>query len=154
MILNLGVVDLPYHRAPSRRRRPTAGTVTTGDVAGFLEDRYHVMEIFYEQNQPAIAAALESGLEGALESLIMGARPNIDPFGTGLSQIEDDFRKFITLGEMDRLGYPGVPTQAAKDRASGKRRSSRFKRRRATGDKPVSFYDTGAYVNSFKAWIE
>jgi len=63
-------------------------------------------------------------------------------------------KRFIAEGEMDAIGFPGVPTQAAKDRAAGKRRSSRFKRRRATNQRPVSFYDTGLYQTSLRAWVD
>jgi hypothetical protein len=154
MILHLGVGDVPYNQAPSpRQKKPRAGTVTTGDVAGWLENRYHVMEIFYLENQAFVAAALEDGLQGALESLLQGASPRHDPFGSGTSKIEDRFKQFLSLGEIDKLGIPGVPTQAAKDRASGKVRSPRFKNKRATGA-AVSFIASGLYQTSFKAWVD
>ena len=144
--LHLGVVDLPYTRVGG-------GTVTTGDVAGFLENRYHIMEIFVEQHASDIVApALEVSLAGAITNLMAGAPPTNDPFGQASSKIEDGLKQFIATGEMERLGYPGVPTQASLDRASGKKRSGRFKRRRATG-KSVSFVDTGLYVSSAKAWF-
>jgi hypothetical protein len=41
-ILHLGVVDIPYVDA-SRKKSATA---TTGQVAGWLEDKYHPMEVF------------------------------------------------------------------------------------------------------------
>jgi hypothetical protein len=155
--LVLGVTDIPYVQKPSpRQRKIRGGTVTTGDVAGFLEDRYHVMEVFARENETKIAGYLEDGLRGSLESLLMGAPPSLDPFGSGTAKIEERFKNFLSLGEMDALGYPGVPTQAAINRASGKRRSARFKRRRgpATNVAPVSFVDTGLFSSSFKAWID
>jgi hypothetical protein len=143
-VLHLGVVDLPY---VGRRG------VTTGDVAGWLENRYHVLEHFMEVHHEEIAADLESSLAGALENVMAGAPLDAEAFATGASAIEDRMKSFVAEGEMESLGYPGVPTQASLDRASGKRRSARFKRRRATG-KSVSFVDSGLYQSSLKAWVE
>lgn len=154
MILHLGVVELPYSQAPTRHRKASAGTLTTGDVAEFLEQKYHIMEVFSQIHGEDIGDELAKSLVGTMESLLMGAPTGIDPFGAATSAIEDRFKKFLSLGEMDRLGYPGVPTQAAIDRASGKRRSARFKRARPSNGPPVSFIDSGLYESSFKAWVD
>jgi hypothetical protein len=66
------------------------------------------------------------------------------------AEIEERFKDFLSLQEMDKLGVPGVPTEAAK-----KGKSSRFKRRRSKGGAPrPSFIDTGLYQSSFKAWVD
>jgi len=143
-ILHLGVVDLPYVGRSG---------VTTADVAGWLENKYHILEHFMEIHHEEIAADLESSLSGALESVIAGAPLDAEAFASAASSIEDRMKSFIAEGEMESLGYPGVPTQASIDRASGKKRSARFKRRRATG-KSVSFVDSGLYQSSLKAWVE
>jgi hypothetical protein len=154
-VLHLGVDDIPYVNAPSPgQNKVTAGTVTTGDVAGWLEDKYHVMEIFALEHEADIAADLEHGLAGALESLLMGAPPSLDAFGAGTSRVEERMKEFISNGEMDALGYPGVPTQAAIDRAAGNKRSARMTRARKSNAKAVSFYDTGLYQSSMKAWVD
>lgn len=151
-VLHLGVVDSPYNEAPPpgkrRRKKLAAGHVTTGDVAGFLENRYHVMEVFATlHSEDTIAPALENSLAGALESVLMGAPLTLDPFGGAMSVIEDRFRQFIDSKEMDRLGYPGVPTKAS---IKGIRR--RFKNRLDPG-RP-SFQDTSLYESSVRAWVE
>lgn len=144
-VLHLGVIDdLSYGHK---------GTVTTGDVAGWLEEKYHIFEIYSQVHGQDMATAMEEGARGALESLLMGAPATIDVFGAGASKIEEGIKEFITNGEMDSLGYPRVPTQAAKDRALGKRRSGRKKRRRKSNARPVSFYDTGLFEYSIKAWV-
>ena len=154
-VLHLGVIDTPYFKAPSKgQKKATASTVTTGDVAEFLESKYEVMGTFFKAHGSEIADALAQSVAGSLENLMMGAPASQDVFGEATSEIEDMFKKFIITAEMDKLGIPGVPTQAAKDRASGKRRSSRMKKKRASNSKPISFYDTGLYEGSFKAWIE
>lgn len=155
MILHLGVIDVPYVQAASKRqRKQRSGTVTTGDVAGFLESRYHILEVFVQEHGTDIADDLANSMAGKLESFLMGAPVTLDTFGVATSTIEDRMKRFITEGEMDKLGYPGVPTQAAIDRASGKRRSARKKRKRPSNAVPVSFYDTGLYESSLKAWVD
>src|SRR4051794_28928498 len=90
MILHLGVVDLPYssgqiapRRVAVKRRKgtlvpdtisaPAGGQQTTGDVATILEDRYHILEVFFEVHQDDIVRALEDAIGGSLEDLRMGA---------------------------------------------------------------------------------
>ena len=64
-----------------------------------------------------IAAALEDSLAGALESAFMGAANlnNYDPTGKAMTDIEDAFKVFLSSQEIEKLGSPGVPTQAAQD---------------------------------------
>lgn len=153
MILHLGVVDIPYAQAPKRHQRKagTGGTQTTGDVAGWLENRYHVMEIFAEEKGEQIAAALEGSIAGALESAFMGAANlnSFDPTGAGTSEIEDLFKTFLSSREIEKLGYPGIPTQAAQDGVNHRLKHP-YKKRAAR----PSFIDTGLYESSFKAWID
>jgi hypothetical protein len=150
MKLHLGVVDVPYSQAPSpRQRKARAGTVTTGDVAGWLENHYGLFQGFFDANAAEIADGLAESVRGTLESVLMGAPPMIDPFGTGISAIENRFRQFLSTKEAERIGLPGVPTQAALRGVS--RRFKQPYRRRAP--RP-SFIDTGLLQASFKAWIE
>ena len=148
MILHLGVIDQPY-TPPPRRGRSKTRTVTTGDVAGWLETRYHVMEVFAQEHAADIASDIEQSLTGTIQSLLMGAPPSIDAFGAATSAIEQRFRQFIDTKEMERLGYPGVPTQAALMGVS-----HRFKRPYVRRPPRPSFQDTGLYETSFKAWVD
>jgi hypothetical protein len=151
--LHLGVVDVPYANAPRKAgSKAKSGTQTTGDVATWLEDKYGVMQTFFELHGDDIAQSLAKSYQGALETVLMGGPTTSDPFGTAQSEIEHQFRNFLLNREMD--GRPGVPTLAAIERASGKRRSNRFKRKRATNAAPVSFIDTSLYENSFTDWLD
>ncbi len=158
MILHLGVVDLPYayeQAVSKRKKRAVSLSVTTGDVAGYLETKYHPMEVFFELHGDEIASDLEEGLAGTLESLLMGAPPDLSAFGTAESKIDLRFREFLTNGEMEKLGYPGVPTEAS---GSGKRIGGinhrlRNPYARSNPARP-SFIDTGLYENSFKSWVD
>ena len=164
MKLHLGVIDLPYAylekkkaRANKRRKKkglpPLAGspTPTTGQVARILEDKYHIMELFYEDNRNFVGKALEESLQGSLEDILMGApvNPTPNPFAEAESEIQNRFKKFLSTREVESLGIPGVPTQAALDG-----RSSRFKKGKSPTGRRPSFIDTGLYQSSFKAWTE
>ena len=153
--LHLGVIDLPYADQASYKElkvgKPkvkAGGSMTTGEVADILEDRYHVMEIFYEIHEEKIIDGLRSSYEGAMENILMGAPVAQDPAADAVSGIENDFRTFLTSGEIEKLGIPGVPTQAAKDGVS-----FRFKRPYAKRKPRPSFVNTGLYEASFRAWV-
>ena len=92
VILNLGVINVPYSDSsygPSKSKTKPLGqarrgkanaphnhapnTQTTGDVAEILEDRYHVMEVFFTVREGDISAALEGSLAGALDNVMAGA---------------------------------------------------------------------------------
>jgi len=136
-VIHLGVSDIPY----------AEGTQTTGDVAEILEDKYHVMQVFYEQHKEDVAADLESSLAGQLENMMAGAPPPNKPFGSAESAIEDRFHRFLSEGEIEKLGYPGIPTQAALSGVNHRLKSKKGSRR-------PSFIDTSLYLNSFVAWID
>jgi len=164
LTLHLGVIDIPYVEPPDepkkigkagRRPRPHKahaakyGNITTGDVAGWLETRYHVMELFWELHQNEVADDFANAVSGALETFMMGGPANLDVMGSVGSKIEDGFKQMLSGRELDSLGYPGIPTAAA---MAGK--SSRFKRGYTKNRTPrPSFIDSGLYQASFKAWI-
>ena len=139
LTLHLGVLDVPYAEHDG---------VTTGDVAEWLEAKYHVMEIFYEENAQVVADALAESLTGSLESVIMGGRAEPTNFFTsGTARIEQMFRDFLDNGDMEKLGYPGVPTKAA---LKGVNHRLKLKR----GGRRPSFIDTGLYEASFRATVD
>jgi len=136
-VIHLGVSDIPY----------AEGTQTTGDVAEILEDKYHVMQVFYEQHKEDMAADLESSLAGQLENMMAGAPPPNKPFGSAESAIEDRFRRFLGEGEIETLGYPGIPTKAALAGVNHRLETNKGSPRR-------SFIDTGLYESSFTCWVD
>jgi hypothetical protein len=152
-VLHLGVADVPYVSQPQvvkRGRKPKAKTPnqTTGDVAEILEDKYHIMRVFYEEHKSDIALALESALAGSLENLLLGAPSSNAPFAEGTNKIKALFQRFIDDKEMDRLGIPGVPTEASllgidHRLQKGNRRPGR-----------PSFQDTALYESSFESWVD
>lgn len=164
--LHLGVVDIPYVEGPpairkhvsrARSRRHDAvmetghsgGGVTTGDVAGWLEDRYHIMELFWETHHEQITELLTESMRGQLENLLSFAPVSVNPFAAGTEEIENLFRKFISEREVEALGIPGVPTKAALE---GK--SVRFKSGYNPKGRRPSFVDSGLFEASFRAWAD
>ena len=136
-VIHLGVSDVPY----------SAGDKTTGDVAEILEEKYHIMQVFYEQHKEDVAADLEQSLSGAMENMLAGAPPPNKPFGSAEAAIEDRFRRFLSEAEMDRLGYPGVPTGAALMGVNHRMKINK-------GSPRPSFVDTGLYESSMVCWID
>lgn len=162
--LHLGVMDLPY-AAPQRTRLASSGrgrnkklrpikipvaSQTTGDVAEILEAKYHVMEVFWEQHGGRIADALTQDMSDFLDDVAAGSGRNAPTFTAAESVAKTEFVKFIDTKEMDRLGIPGVPTEA-----SLRGVNHRFLHPYAKSN-PVrpSLKDTGTYEDSFTAWFD
>ena len=164
LTLNLGVLDIPYATPPAETKTPKAkkgkanrpvkprsenGTQTTGDVAGYLEKDYGVMQSFYDAKEGQIAKALEDSVAAALENLMLGSPAIANPFAEAQEEIESMFKHFISSQEVEHVGIEGVPTQAAKDGVN-----HRLKHPYAKGNpRRPSFIDTGLYVANFKAWV-
>jgi hypothetical protein len=138
MRLVLGVADIAYSGEE--------GAVTTGDVAGWLEADYHVMETFYEEYQYRIGQWLADAIADQIQDIADGAPPPGDPFTDGTQKIERAFRQFLSRGEIEAIN-PDTPTQAALEGRSKRRKRTRGPRR-------PSFIDTGTYSAAFRAWIE
>ncbi|WP_407258081.1 hypothetical protein [Klebsiella quasipneumoniae] len=64
MKLHLGVEDIPYE----------SESVTTGDVAEFLEDKYGIMAHFFWLYGPIIAELMAESIAGQLENIIADPR--------------------------------------------------------------------------------
>ncbi|WP_312773344.1 hypothetical protein [Atlantibacter hermannii] len=132
--LHLGVIDIPYEGE---------GT-TTGDVAERLEEKYRIMQTFFDRYGNEIADLMSNDLAANLENLMAGAPPSRDPLAESMSRVHDLFVAFLDNEEMN--GMPGVPTQRALLGIS-----KRFKNKR--GDPRASFVDTGTYQAAMRAWV-
>lgn len=177
-ILHLGVLDIPYADtgaiAPPEAKPRTNKTgkprkinvmaaakayqsgmrwpkgTTTGDVAEFLEDEYHVMELFFEEYAEGVQNALEHGVQQAIETVLMGGPIPNSPYLGAESEIEEAFKLFLSGQYVEELGIPGVPTKAAL-----KGVNHRLKHPYADGNpRRPSFIDSGLYEASFRAWVE
>lgn len=135
MKLNLGVVDIPY------TDHPESGT--TGDVAEILEEKYKVMEIFFDLYGKEIAQDLENDIAGAIENAFAGGQVK-NLFGESMSKCERRFRAYIDKQE-HRIKLKKMDAPKA-----GARKKQQYKKVKHT----TPFIDSGLYRRSFKAWTE
>jgi hypothetical protein len=150
--LVLGVVDVAYSDGE--------GAKTTGDVAGYLEDEYHIMRTFLEIYEDKIGDFLADAMVGEIESLAQGKPVTI--FGKDIStqlgdrvisgasvngKIEESFRDFLDSREWKQTSGQAVD---AADQGVSHRKKQPYKKR----DARPEFVDTGLYQASFRAWIE
>ncbi len=147
MIIHLGVVDVPYEHA---------GGTTTSQVANWLENKYHIMEIFAEEHRDFIESQLADAVEGQIDNLLHGRDIDEDIFAAGTSEIEDRFRKFLAMSELDAFGIPGIPTKASGRtpfRKGGINHRLKHPYAESNPSRP-SFIDTSTYQLSFRCWID
>ncbi|HAW3351299.1 TPA: hypothetical protein ACGSHR_002887 [Escherichia coli] len=131
---HLGVIDIPYEDEDT----------TTGDVAEYLEEKYQIMQMFFDRYGSDIADLMSNDLAASLENMMAGSPPSNDPLAESMSRIHDLFVAFLDNQEMD--GMPGVPTRRALLGIS-----KRFKEKR--GEPRASFIDTGTYQAAMRAWV-
>ncbi|MEU0861315.1 hypothetical protein ABZ352_39075 [Streptomyces griseofuscus] len=98
---HLGVIDIPYGDE----------NTTTSDVAVYLEEKYQIMQTFFDRYGNDIAELMSKDLAANLENMLAGAPPSRDPLAESMSRIHDLFVAFLDNGEMN--GMPGVPTRRA-----------------------------------------
>lgn len=164
LVLNIGVIDIPYSNAEQPEKVPQAkrgkknkpikpkgssATKTTGDVATILEEEYAVLDTFTFARLPDIALALEDSIAGALENLMMGAPPQENPMASAEGKITQMMKDFISTKQIESMGIEGAPTQAA---LNGVNHRLKHPYAKANPRRP-SFMDTTLYWQSLKAWF-
>lgn len=139
MKMFLGVVDVGYADGD--------GTTTTGDVATFLEDRYHIMRSFLELNEEFIEKTIVNEVAGAIESIAQGKRvPKLDlKPATGL--IEERFRDFLDSGELNHMLPKTQKVSDATLKTSARKKSGKTEQPRQ------AFIDSGLYQSAFRVWF-
>ena len=157
--MHLGVIELPYTPPDIGKLKVKKGSakpkgqykgITTGDVAEILEAEYHVMEHFYQLYEDQIGGEISEAIKGSLETMLMGGPDTAaQALEAAASPIEDLFKQMISNNELDALGYPGIPTQAAQ-KGVDHRKLHPYAKRLAR----PSFRDTGLYQSSFKVWFD
>ena len=120
--------------------------IAVGEVADFLEAKYQVIERFTTDNEKKIKAMAKAQSERNAHNVVKGRKPNLQPL---FDEIKQTFRTYITSKSLDGR-VRGVPTLA-----SLRGVNHRLKRPYAKKNPPrPSFFDTGLYVRSFKAWVD
>lgn len=165
MKLNFGVIETPYRYdkqklskkgKPLKKKITVEKAVTTFEVAGFIEKKYSLLEVFFRENERYIKDQLTESLEKAIEAVMSGAPPTFDPFGRATANIETLFKVQLSSNAFD-WKIPGVPT-AASGRVFGLRWGGvnhRLAHPYAWTNPPrPSFIDTGIFQSSFKVWMD
>ena len=158
--LVLGVVDQSYSK-------PGGGDETTGDVAQILEDKYHVMETFFNLKQDKIAEMLADSMGEQIGMLMsgMGGRGGIggNSMVEATENIQQAFRQFLDDGEMQSVVNSLSASESAYymgstgglSGAGSRGINHRKKNPYAKGNAArPAFIDTGLYQTSFRAWLE
>lgn len=137
--LHFGVVDVGY--------TGEQGATTTGDVAQFLEDRYHVMRTFLELKEDQIARVLVDQVAGAIESIAQGNRLPRPDWKPSMGKIDRMFRDFLDAGELQHLLPKSQKVSEETLRTSSRKKVMKQDEARQ------AFIDTGHYQASFRAWV-
>ena len=146
--LHLGVIDVAYGwaappgettvqaglRVKRRKKKRTkarslfglTSAITTGDVATILEDKYHLMESFYQVHEKDIGNLIVQAVAGRLENIQLGVPTGSDAFGTATNQIEDMCKKFLSTREVEHLGIPPLSGERTVARAQQNAMSSLY----------------------------
>jgi len=151
--LMLGVVDVAYSDKD--------GGATTGAVAGYLEDEYHVMRTFLELYEDQIGEFLADAMVGEIESIAQGKPAAV--FGRDVSthigdrvvsgqsvngKIEEAFRNYLDAREWKQAS--GQTVDAAEQGISLRKKHPYSQNNSARAE----FFSTGLYSASFRAWLE
>ncbi|VWB07208.1 hypothetical protein [Burkholderia lata] len=153
MKLMLGVVDAAYSDDQDGK--------TTGEVAGYLENEYHVMRTFLELYEERIGEFLADAMAGEIESLAQGKPVAIfgrdvdtqlgDRVISGMSvngRIEEAFRDYL-----DACEWQGVSLQRVQAADDGVNHRKKRPYANANPARPA-FVDSGLYQAAFRAWTE
>jgi hypothetical protein len=152
MKLHLGVKDFPYGHAHGSHGN---ANVTTGDVAGFIENKYGVMQEFFTLHDVEIAQKIAETLADSLADYLKGIPINEKNVNDEISKdLKGMFTKAIEGYEFDGK-IEGVATQDSLGGVNQRKKKRKNAKNKATGKREIrpSFYDTHTYVNSFEAWL-
>lgn len=175
--LVMGVIDIPYRhvdkdtpvksgkppvpgqlpKAIKTRRPPKdpveqaiAESITTGQVATILEEHYGVMAAFYKAHEKEIKGAIADSVRGAMINVLVGGPPPSNPYEGAMEKIKVLFNQFLDSAEIESMGIAGVPTKAALNGVSHRKKHPYSK----NNPRRPSFIDTGQFEAAFKCWTQ
>ena len=139
--MHLGVADVAYTHDKS--------STTTGEVAEHLEDKYHIMRVFFEENEDFIADKMAASITNAIQLIGKGRPASKNPLAGSQNAIQARFRKFLDSGEMEKILPATQPIQAAQAGVNHRKKHPYAKENTARR----AFIDSGLYRSSFRAWF-
>lgn len=153
MKLKLGVIEVPEPQ----------GDITSYDLGKILESKYGLFSNFYKLHEKDIGEDIDSAFSKAVDSVMNGdERSAVGQIMKAGEKITDKLHNFISLREIEKMGIPGVPTEAAllglslrtkNDKPIGKAKKG-VKYKQVKGPRRPSFMYSGVFEASLKAWIE
>lgn len=157
MKITLGFEDLPYNKGASYRetgtshpRRLRAGSMTTGELQAILEERYGIVEFYWDNYGQEVVEDLVQGYFQELSKPESGRGSRTDYMGKAISRGEETFRAMLDNRELDgKVG--GVPTAAS---VAGYSIAKRRRKRGTVRRDRASFVETGLYRDSFRIEVE
>ena len=155
--LNLGVIVVPE---PNENGKD----IDSWQLGVELETRYGLFSNFYKLHQKDINTDIENALNLATKALIEGKTPEraMAYFSSAGDAITHKLHNFISLREIENMGIPGVPTQAALEGLTLRTKTGKvikrvrkgMKYKQVIGERRPSFMYSGVFESSLKAWIE
>jgi hypothetical protein len=121
---------------------------TTTQVAKELEERYGIVDKFFELEEDSIIHLLIESVANATEAVMSEQPLSALISAQDIKKIEDKFKQNLSDRKYDGV-IPKVPTLASLRGVSHLRQDPNAQR----PSRP-SFIDTGLYRASFKAWVE
>ena len=137
--VELGVVDVAYSDED--------GGVTTYQVAKILEQKYHVMEVFYNAYQKKIAEEVQRKYAMMLRRYLKDGKT----WGEQTELPMDDTRALFS-DYLDRDEWQSITGRTILAAAMGK--SNRKKDKAYYPGSRPAFIDTGLYRRSFRAFLK
>lgn len=153
MKLKLGVIEVPEPQ----------GDITSYDLGMILENKYGLFSNFYKYHEKDILKDIDDTFSKAIDSVMNGdTRSAVGSIFGVNERITDKLHKFITDREIEQMGIPGVPTEAAllglSLRTKGNKRIGKAKKgvkyKQVQGPRRPSFIYSGVFEASLKAWLE
>ncbi len=147
--LIFGELEEAYAEAYGGKSR----TTTTAQVGEILEQRYHVMQTFFDLRKGQIAEYLADGMAIVLQDHLSGRKTPAGPMTRAEQQMEAAFRSFLDANEMQKLALAlgRAPISGAAMRGVSHTKLHPYASKNRA--RPA-FIDTGLYRLNFRAEVK
>jgi hypothetical protein len=124
--------------------------MTTGELQRILEERYGIVQFYWDHHGEEVVEELVQGYLSELSRPESGKGSRTDYMGKAIRNGEQAFRDMLDNRELDgQVG--GVPTAAS---VSGHSIAKRRRKRGTVRKERSSFVETGLYRDSFRIEVE
>lgn len=153
--LTLGELDVAYATPSGESGTVKATITTTGRVAEILEERYGVMQTFFERRKEKIAEFLGDSVADAIADVLSGRQTRTSPTYGAEQRIEAEFRSFLDANEMDAISVALAGPEISNPHISAAAaRGDNSRKKSMKSNARPAFIDTGLYRQSFRAEVK